>query len=158
MNQRKKRKGPSEARCYDVAMIRDFLDHLLWELRISHHESQTSKINPELAEQLEKYQKKRQTVGLLFATGIDGNPDPDKYRQFQTLRGEVRKSQLLCLEALQSLFREALESAAKPKTFNILRFKAIEDAMTFNILRFKTIEDAISAFQRRKREHETGER
>jgi hypothetical protein len=146
MNTRRKPKRPSEARCYDVAMIKDFLDHLLWEVRISHHESQTNKINPELAEQLGKYQKKRQTVGLLFATEIgvaSCSQDPDKFREFQRLKGEFRNSQLLCLEALQSLFAEALENAARPKTFNVVHFE--------------TVAEAIAAFERRKKEHETEE-
>jgi hypothetical protein len=146
MNTRKKPKRPSEARCYDVEMIRDFLDHLLWEVRISHYESQSNKINPELAEQLERYQKKRQTVGLLFATEIGAascSQDADKYRELQRIKGEFRNSQLLCLEALRSLFAEALENAARPKTFNIVRFE--------------TVEEAVAAFERRKKEHETGE-
>src|SRR5579863_1911127 len=47
---------------YDVPMIRDFLDHLLWELRISHYElttPKTDKVHQELKGQLTKYVKKR---------------------------------------------------------------------------------------------------
>jgi hypothetical protein len=48
MSRRKNK--PSESRYYDVGMIRDFLDHLLWELRINHFEltSRPGTINEEL--------------------------------------------------------------------------------------------------------------
>jgi hypothetical protein len=143
----KRPKRPSESRRYDVEMIRDFLDHLLWELRIAVHESQSTdrtKTNPELVDQLQKYQKKRQTMGLLFATAVEEKPTlPEKAAQLRKLLGEFRKSQLLRLEALLSLFSEAFENA--------------EQATTFNIDPFDTFDEAIDSLKKRMIEHETGE-
>jgi hypothetical protein len=125
-------------------MIRDFLDHLLWEVRIDHYEQVASGTNSELKEQLTKYIRKRQTVGLLFATMLEEEePDPLKMAEYRTLRAEFRKSQLLCLEALRSLFEEALRCAAKPDKLNAVNFETIDEAIAF--------------IKRRKKEHETGE-
>jgi hypothetical protein len=44
---------------YDLEMIRDFLEQLLWEVRVSHFDNTNVKPhNPELAEQLRKYHRK----------------------------------------------------------------------------------------------------
>lgn len=54
-------------RKYDLAMIRDFLDHLKWELRISVFEAThpIGATNPELVEQLAKYMERYDVIGLL---------------------------------------------------------------------------------------------
>jgi hypothetical protein len=131
--------GPPEARRYDVEMIRDFLDHLLWEVRINHYEQITSEVNPELQEQLTKYIRKRRTVGLLFATQIT-DLDPARLAEYRTLKAGLRQSQLLALEALRPLFKEALLNAGIPDSINVMNYK--------------TIDDAIAALEPRKDEHE----
>ena len=81
-------------------------------------------------DQLRKYQKKRQTMGLLFATAVREKPTPpEKAAQLRELQGEFRKSQLHCLEALQSLFSEAFENAEKATTFNIVSFDTFDEAI-----------------------------
>jgi hypothetical protein len=136
-----KGEGPSGARRYDVEMIRDFLDHLLWEVRINHYEQITSEVNPELKEQLKKYVRKRQTIGLLFATELDKKADPSRLAEYRKIKAGLRQSQLLGLEALRPLFEEALWNAARPGTLNVLKFR--------------TIDDAIAALEPREDEHET---
>ena len=50
------KKRPGRTHRYDPAMIRDFLDHLLWELRAAHFEhAHPGKFNPELADPLARY-------------------------------------------------------------------------------------------------------
>ena len=59
-NRRSRRQQKSKQKAsgrYDVKMIRDFLDHLIWEVRIGHFENTTAPgtINPELMDQIAKY-------------------------------------------------------------------------------------------------------
>jgi hypothetical protein len=100
-------------------MIRDFLDHLLWEVRIVNFESTAAPgtINPELGEQLKKYMAKYH-CGLLAAmdVGWDGIPEAERQqaaRDFRAARQEASASQIAHLEALQGLFREALQCASR---------------------------------------------
>jgi hypothetical protein len=98
-------------------MIRDFLQHLIWEIRVSHFE-QTAKpdtINPELAEQLALYQEKYGSV-MLPVQGIDGEGEtPERVGQaaanLREATKRVREEQLQHLDALRSLFAEALKCA-----------------------------------------------
>ncbi len=132
---KKPTRRPGSDRRYDLDMIRDFLDHLLWEVRIAYHETQHAGINPELSEQLEKYIKKRQTAGLLFSTAVEMDErqtEPEKYEKLKRLQGELRKAQLVCLEALlHSLIPEAMDAAKNGRNFSVLSFKAIDDAISF---------------------------
>jgi hypothetical protein len=107
---------PSEARCYDVEMIRDFVDHLLWELRISHFETTGTGggLNPELVDQLERYMRKRQTVGLLMGHQADRNIPREKVQQFREALNALRQRQIDRLEALRPLLNEALFCASRP--------------------------------------------
>ena len=79
---KKRRKVPGgERRRYDVQMIRDFLDNLIWELRVNHYEVASAAPaeyfgdprgdNPELTEQLAKYMKKYNNAGLLSLNQLD---------------------------------------------------------------------------------------
>jgi hypothetical protein len=96
-------------------MIRDFLDHLLWEVRISHYETtHGSKTNPELTDQLERFQKKRQTVGLLFGVFVHREVNTGR---LHAARRELRQQQIRALEGLMPLFEEALICAKHPKEF-----------------------------------------
>jgi hypothetical protein len=58
---------------YDVEMIRDFLEHLRCEYANLHFESthQEKADDPELTDQLAKYQKKYNTVGLRYTIVLD---------------------------------------------------------------------------------------
>ena len=58
---------------YDIEMIRDFIEHIQWELRIRHFEN-TRKIgteHSELREQLVNCIRKRNTKALLYTNRID---------------------------------------------------------------------------------------
>jgi hypothetical protein len=124
MSKTKNRRKSSEARCCAVEMIRDFLDHLLWELRTGQFEATNGNtLNPELAEMLGKYMKKRQTVGLLFATEFEAI-SPESVRQWRDTRARQQRGRVRCLEALSQVFREALACANRPKVFMIRRFDA----------------------------------
>jgi hypothetical protein len=119
MAKKRKPKKPSEVRTYDVEMIRDFLSHLLWELRTSHYEmiGSGSRLHPELQEQLQRYMNKRQTVGLLFALKTKGDLATESKEQIRKVRERLRTEQLRCLEGLMPLFEEALKCADHPKEF-----------------------------------------
>lgn len=110
---------------YDVRMIRDFLDHLTWELRICLFElgQQTTKpskdkpLNPELLEQLRKYRERGCT--LLPATDIDTSGTTESEARavvvaISEIEAKRRQEQLDHLEALAGLFQEALHCAAGP--------------------------------------------
>jgi hypothetical protein len=117
MAKQRKPKKPSEARTYDVEMIRDFLSHLLWELRTSHYEMLGSgrRIHPELMEEIGRYMIKRQTTGLLFAL----KTPPDSVEQIREVRERLRTEQIRYLEGLMPLFEEALTCAEHPKNFMV---------------------------------------
>ena len=107
---RKKNPRPSLARAYDTEMIRDFLDHLTWEVRISIFELRNGgTIHPELSEQLQRFITKRQTNGLIFADSetADANGDKAAYRAALT---RLRERQLERLERS----RHAPNNIAKP--------------------------------------------
>jgi len=113
---------------YDVPMIRDFLDHLLWELRISHYElttPKTDKVHQELKGQLTKYVKKRNTVGLLASNQLAASATPDEVERASVILKErlsnQRKVAIDHLEALADVFDEALRCASKPDTIYIKR-------------------------------------
>jgi len=79
---------------YDPEMVRDFIEHLKWELRIKHFEN-TRRIgtqHPELAEQLEKCIRKRNTKGLLYANQIDRAGLAEERAQ-QVMRSYVKERQ-----------------------------------------------------------------
>src|SRR6185437_572032 len=121
---------------YDIEMIRDFLDHLLLELRVQHYENQkllktlgstddlntamkvTEDVSEKLAMQFVAYQKKYQAV-LLAANVIDGNNATEaesKGVMTAVLQGmqAKRDAQIGHMEALQDLFKEALHCARLP--------------------------------------------
>ena len=110
---------------YDVRMIRDFLDHLNLELRLSHYGHERlignpmgdKPANPELGEQLEKYRTKYERVLLLVDDFPPEVMDP-KYRlshaQYHTQQAGLRDRQLKNLKAMQRLFKEALKCSSMP--------------------------------------------
>jgi hypothetical protein len=107
---------------YDVDMIRHFLDHLLWEVRVLHFESTAAvgTINPELVEQLAKYSRKYHSKGLLIASELY-DPDGDLAEAqidraadyWGKERAEVATEWIAALESLGVLFEEAFLCAAR---------------------------------------------
>jgi hypothetical protein len=126
----KTKKRPSEARSYDVEMIRDFIEHLLWEVRIGHFEATSADgaINPELLEQIQRYQKKRQTIALLAANEIPAS-GRDEVGALKRRMAEVRQRQVDHLEALHTLFEEALFCASHPRTYPVRDHDSVADAL-----------------------------
>lgn len=121
---------------YDVVMIRDFLEHLLLELRVQQYENVralrslrscedfeeakrvAAETSPTLIEQLKKYHLKYST-SLLPANVIDGEGATDKevkdfVEAFLTHNIEVRDAEIGHLEALQDVIDEALLTAKLP--------------------------------------------
>ena len=121
---------------YDIEMIRDFLDHLLLELRVQDFENQkllknlqatddlksamgvTKEISNSLVQKLAPFKEKYQTV-LLRADTLDGKNATEsevKGVMAAILKGmhDKRDEQIGHLEALQDLFVEALHCARLP--------------------------------------------
>ena len=108
---------------YNVPMIRDFIEHLLWELRISIYENTASdptKTNPELVEQLARCMERRGTHGLLCEAHLLETEQltPEEIAKasarVRKMTAERRKHELEALESLEGLFEEALLGAANP--------------------------------------------
>jgi len=111
---KKRKPGPSVKR-YDIEMIRDFLDHLTWEVRILHYESinEDDSINPKLEDQLAKYSRRYKAV-LLAETELDYEGLPVAMVQrarscWKAAQVRATAEQLQHLEALAGLFKQALE-------------------------------------------------
>jgi hypothetical protein len=125
---------PPERRGYDVEMIRDFLDHLRRELRISHSEVQAQvereprryDIDPESAERLAKYREGRRKGGLLYVLAVgDAVSEGVAARLVAALEG-MRAEQLRHFEALSDLFKEALDCATSNNRFLIRDIDDVE--------------------------------
>jgi hypothetical protein len=126
----RKAKRPPKDRHYDVEMIHDFLEHLTWEVRISHFEAvHPETVNPELVEQLSRYVKKRRTAALLFSTSLAEQPDPEKLAHLLAIQRKVRARQVRCLETLGILFKEALSVASKPDVMTIIKYPDVDKAI-----------------------------
>ena len=124
---------------YNAEMIRDFIEHLKWELRIKHFENLNPgvSINPKLAGQLHKYITRWNTVGLLADTEIDATEFPEaEYKKITEIfrQDNVTRCQkaLDALEALDDVLYEALKGAANPESLGIriITRKAIEERQT----------------------------
>jgi len=113
-------KKPRAGRNYDVEMIRDFLDHLMWELRIIHFEN----TNPsgadhgELMSQIQKYQQEYRGSKALMAImtmATEGYSLADverARRNFRRVRAVQMEEAIQHLEELAPIFEEALACAA----------------------------------------------
>ena len=111
---KKRKPGPSVKR-YDVEMIRDFLDHLKWEVRVLHYESinEDGSINSKLEDELAKYSRRYNAV-LLAETELDYEGLPAAMVQrarnyWKAAQVRATAEQLQHLEALVGLFKEAFE-------------------------------------------------
>ena len=106
---------------YDVEMLRDFIEHLEWSLRVDHFEltSCPHALNQELKEQVEKYGRKRRVPRLLsFFSLRKDRPEltddqmTEAMRKFAECMAERREEQLRHLEALKEVLQEACAHAA----------------------------------------------
>ena len=121
---------------YDVPMLRDFIDHLLLEVRVQHYENQkllnslnaidnldqalkvASEISPKLVEQLRPFQKKYLSA-LITCNVIDRTNAREAEAKvvITVLIKQLlarRDEQIGHLEALRELFEEALNCAKMP--------------------------------------------
>jgi hypothetical protein len=122
---------------YDVEMIRDFLDHLLLEVRVQHYEnlkglqimekhgdvrildaSTDEIVSPALVEQVREYLKKYETqlISVDVINGENATQDEIDIVVEASLGAgkQKRDEQIGHLEALQELFDEALTCAKVP--------------------------------------------
>ncbi len=102
---------------YDVVMIQEFLEHLMWEMRILAFETEhPGAVNEELLDQLAKYTHKYR-CGLYPVTRLDDD-DCTKEEFSQASATLLGINKRLCsdwlkhLEALKRLFEDALQCAS----------------------------------------------
>lgn len=107
-------------------MIRDFLDHLLWEYRINHFENTIpdpeKRIHPELCEQLKKYIIKYNTCGLMAATTtVPGDCSEDEIKDAEDIickaKTDYAQKVIDALQVLESAFEQAFFCASHPNKF-----------------------------------------
>ncbi len=109
---------------YDAEMIKDFLAHLVWEVRISHAEHSHLKatldgpppINQELVEALREYTDKYDTFGLLPVLYLEDDVHDRAMLEtavsmFHEAQRQRTEDWLKALEALRSLFKIATDIA-----------------------------------------------
>lgn len=105
-------------RRYDVVMIRDFLDHLLLEVRSSlleTYEPWPPKPGDQLQEQLERYMKEYGTC-LLPVTVVEQGLEQDPAVEAARIRDRRELDELIgYLERLRPLFQLALRCAQNPE-------------------------------------------
>lgn len=108
------------AKRYDISMLRDFLDHLLCELRLAQLEfhSKSNGAPKDLTSLQEIYRNKYHTTGLLEVCTLEN--DVESAAEFETARelfasmfSDLRGVEIKRLEELQGLFDEALRSCAQ---------------------------------------------
>ncbi len=141
----------SKEKQYDVEMIEDFLEHLFWEYTINLYESTREQDmsfrikvskgiivaddlkggNPELIDQLHKYQVKYNTVGLMAALAIDSSGVPEDYakkatQSFRIARAEKAKKVLAALDTLKPYLEEAFECAKSPDQIVIKKIRLLD--------------------------------
>jgi hypothetical protein len=125
MSKRSKKPKPPPRRSYDLAMIKDFLENLSLELRAVHYEVATcpppkgvdddkTGIHPELTDQLARYMKKCNHVGLLFLNGFPPEEEgitpglkAEAVANYRRARARVVAELIGHMDALQPLFEEA---------------------------------------------------
>jgi hypothetical protein len=103
------------AKRYDTSMLRDFLDHLLCELRVAHSDlvSIAGEAGDDLTETQSIYRQKYHTTGLLEQSILENDVDSAKEfdsakTSFDAVLADVRSVEIKRLEELQGLFNEVL--------------------------------------------------
>jgi hypothetical protein len=117
----KKNTAPNQRR-YDVRMIRDFLEHLMWEVRIREYEKKTGdpmNINPEFVEQLRIYMRRYHCLCLMPVNILDNDLNtPEEFAEaMQNFRKYLQSSMegfVAAMEEFWPLFEQAFESAQVP--------------------------------------------
>src|SRR5262249_17729532 len=114
-------------------MIRDFFEHLCWELRSVHFEASTmgAGTDPELEDQLARYIKKHGSCALLCETRLKTTGESeDRIREaksrLRASRATWSKEQLDHLEALRPVIEEAFACAAARRTISERTVKVSE--------------------------------
>jgi len=106
---------------YDTEMIKDFLQHLLWEMRVLHFESTgpVGRFNPELTASLKPYfqRRGRHLFPVHEVVADHGTPEEEAVAAGELIRmrhAKQAKEAIEHLEALQEVFEIALHCASKP--------------------------------------------
>ena len=127
-------------------MIRDFIEHLKWGLRVCHFEHVSKRgpvndagyvdrpISPDLVEQLRKFTKKRGCLSLIVGAVVNSQeatslPPDDRELAgdlLDALLAEMADRDLKMLESLEPRLREALACASRPGQETCLQFESIE--------------------------------
>ena len=109
---------------YDTEMIRDFIDHLRWELRIKRFENAHKRgtQHPELTERLDKYIRKRNTKSLLYTARMDktGLSEDRAQEAIDVIRERAARQAQAALDALcvlEPIFQEVINCASHPEVF-----------------------------------------
>lgn len=141
---KKNKPRPPQSSGFNVPMIRDFLDNLLWELCIVHYEvasvaaptgpgDDKTGLHPELTEQLKKFMTKYRHAGLLFANafpkdeqGVTSERKQEAIANYRATRAKEIEALIRHMEALQPLFEEAFKCLANP-TRPIVRKRKYSD-------------------------------
>jgi hypothetical protein len=112
-------------------MIRDFLDHLAWEVRTAHFEQRSGSetTHPELVDQLTGYSRRYHCVLLAVRALERGEATPEQFQQaaaIMRLYGEEKYARYIeALETLEPLFEEALACAARQQ-IPIVQYDALD--------------------------------
>lgn len=109
-------------RHYNVEMIQDFLEHLRWVYAVNHFENtHKDSINPELVDQLEKYTRKYNTVGLMDEFFLTTNNMSEEQKdqameKLRSMRAKQAKEVLQALDTLEPYLEKAFNCALHPYT------------------------------------------
>jgi hypothetical protein len=112
---------------YDAQMIRDFVTHLLWSLRVDHFEltAGPGALNPELKEQVERLGRQSGVPRLLSLFSLERDSPAltneqmrEAMRHFREHMAGTREEQLRHLEALKQVLDESL-AHAEGRVFDI---------------------------------------
>lgn len=127
MNRNKKltRKQLDSRKPYNVEMIRDFLENLMWDLRIQHFEvtHPGDNHNAEFDEHIKKYMKKYKSVGLLSLNILPDSVDEYREKVVRKLIALRYQQAIDNLEELGDMFEEAFNCASHEDKFMTRRWQ-----------------------------------
>jgi hypothetical protein len=106
-------------RPYDAEMISDFVHQLLWELRVRHFEHVSPGAdNPELVDNMLRFNKKRSSMGLLWVHKTREEDEPftdEEIREYHRIAAGQTQAQIYALELLMAgPLNEAIKQASMP--------------------------------------------
>ena len=127
MNRNKKliRKQLDSRKPYNVEMIRDFLENLMWDLRIQHFEvtHPGDNHNAEFDEHIERYMKKYKSVGLLSLNILPDSIGEYHEKVVRKLIALRYQQAIDNLEELGDMFEEAFNCASHEDRFMTRRWE-----------------------------------